>query len=139
MRGRGSALRRTTYVLAACLVGASFLLPASSSAGESAVTPKPGLYKGKSVQGAPVKFRLRGGVITGDILFTVRGSGGCSLTVHYTFSKAKVSAAGTFKLKTGGMTITGKFLTATTVKGTLSAPSCTSAPRSVAYSARRAS
>jgi len=130
-------LRRRVAVGAALVCALLVLAPVPSLATQSTVVPRDGLYRGKSVQGSPVKFRLRKGVITGDILFTVKGSGGCSLTVHYTFSKAKVKGNGTFKLVSGGMTVTGKYVTATSVRGTLSAPSCTSAPRSVAYSARR--
>lgn len=103
----------------------------------SAVKPKDGRYVGKSAQGYPVKFKVRKGVVTGQY-FKISGSGGCSLTVYLTAS-AKVTAAGTFRLRQGAMTIKGRFVTPTRVKGTISDPDCSSAPASVAYKAHRVS
>lgn len=120
------------------LVVSVLVLSAPAALGTTgAVAPKDGLYKGKSAQGHPVQFRVRASKIGGPVKFTVSGSGGCRVTVHYVVVPGKINPNGTFKLASAGTTVKGRFVTDTSVKGTISAPSCTSAPRSVAFSARR--
>jgi hypothetical protein len=48
-----------------------------------------------------------------------------------------VSAAGTFRISQGAMKIKGRFVTSTKVKGTISDREFTSAPASVAFTAKR--
>ncbi|MCC6222552.1 MAG: hypothetical protein IT201_03565 [Thermoleophilia bacterium] len=131
-------LEATALSLVAILV---LCAPASGSvlgAGAApAVTPADGKYRGTTAQGYAVKFAVRQGAIQPDVLFKISGSGGCSLTIYYTVRATKVKSNGTFKLSSGGMTVTGKFVSSTLVKGKLSAPSCESAPDAVSFSAKR--
>src|SRR5919201_2760562 len=126
-------MRRPLLVLA--FVALVALLAPTTHMGGATVSPKDGRYAGKSAQGYPVTFKVRKRVVTGKY-FKISGSGGCSLTVYATTS-GKVSATGTFKISQGAMRIKGRFLTATKVKGTISDPDCTSAPASVAFTAKR--
>jgi hypothetical protein len=121
--------------LALLLTCAGLALLPVTQIGAVSVKPKDGRYAGKTVQGYAVKFKVRKGIVTGQ-LFKITGSGGCSFTVYAT-SAGKVSATGRFKLTQDVMTIKGRFVTPTKVKGTISDPECTSAPAGVAFTAKR--
>jgi hypothetical protein len=126
---------RPVLVCLACLV-TMLALSVSATGSIGAITPKSGVYKGKSAQGYPVKFAVKNGYVGGfGVLFTVSGPGGCKVNV-YRMPRTKVSKAGTFKMSDLGITVKGRFTTATTVKGTLAGDDC--GPPSVAFSARRA-
>jgi hypothetical protein len=134
------AASRRGLLLLALVVGLLAVLALLPSPGRPAAAAQPqnGTYTGKSTQSLPLKFRVRNGVVTGQ-LFKIKGSGGCTLNVFF-FPPAKTRPDGTFKLASGGMTVTGRFVTSTRATGTISArQACPSAPARVRYTANRVS
>lgn len=136
---RQLGLRTACSVAVALALGAAARTPAvAAPVGEALAAARPanGVYIGKTAQGHAVKLTIRKGVVRPAVRFTISGTGGCSLSV-YLVRATKVKPNGTFRLSSAGMTITGRFVKPTLIKGTIAAPSCASAPDRVAYTARR--
>ena len=134
---RQLGLRTACFVAVALALGAAARTPAvAAPAGEALAAARPanGVYIGKTAQGHAVKLTIRKGVVRPAVRFTISGPGGCSLSVYLV--RATKVKNGTFRLSSAGMTITGRFVKPTLIKGTIAAPSCESAPDRVAYTAR---
>jgi len=136
----GAAAVAAAQLLLACGGGGgetqeSGATTAQSSAPTTAITPiataPDGTYKGRTDQGLPVTLRLQDRTVR-SAAFRVKGSGGsCGIEAKLQALNSRVRADGTFKSKPilqriGGkfkgdrtITVSGRFIKPTTVKGTI--------------------
>jgi hypothetical protein len=118
-----------------------FAIGLAPAAAKTDAMPKSGKYAGKSAQGAPVSFRVRGKVVSG-VRFRIRGD--CSFGVDASPATGRVGPTGSFKVadtRVPGFrwTVKGRFTTPTRAAGTILAQDvCPSAPV-IRFNVRRVS